>query len=331
MNPSAEVWLQNLLTHDKSQEFLVAGGSLIRFVVVSDQATHEEFHELVRSKFKQINFSVFGVPSHVVDLQHPHRVVIEIAKKLSLEYYIKQVAIRVWQDCGLDNSELRAVRAIATQNETHSYDLEERYMKKLRERLGLGFTTLQTSENAPNSRQLSRDFANGLRMVCGEFMEEGNSRSFNIFANWLRGDSTVSTRKMMRVQWPIKKENATSTLRSLMALPPMANKGGTVLHLDIRWLTDPKLVESASARFNPTRAARTAVYQWIRELIDQTSEFRSSLIVIEVGPSFTSQDPKGVGIGTYDALKNRILDDAIFSGDPNLSAVLVPLDRKQTK
>jgi len=331
MNPSAEVWLQNLLTHDNSQEFLLAGGSLIRFVVVNDQATHEELHELVRAKLKNINFSVFGVPSHQVDLQHPHRVVIEIAKKLSLEYYLKQLAVRVWQDCGLENSELKAVRAIASQNETHSYDLEERYMRKLRERLGLGFSTSQSNENAPHSRQLSRDFANGLRMVCGELMEEGNSRSFNIFANWLRGDSTVSTRKMMRIQWPIKKENATSTLRSLMALPPMANKGGTVLHLDIRWLTDPKSVANATARLNPTPAARTAVYQWIRELIDQTSEFRSSLIIIEVGPSFVNTDPKGVGIGTYDALKNRILDDAIFSGDPNLSAVLVPLDRKQIK
>jgi hypothetical protein len=159
--------------------------------------------------------------------------------------------------------------------------------------------------------------------------------SLGFFINWLQGESTAATRKMLRIQWPIRKENATSTLRSLMALPSMAskegalhskgNRGGTILHLDIRWLTDPQSVESEIHLRSPTRAARTAVYQWIRELIDQASEFRSSFIVIEVGPSFINQDPRGVGIGTYDALKNRILDDVVISGDPNLSAVLVPV------
>ena len=326
MNPTPETWLENLLNKDMSKDFLLAGGSLIRFVIVEDQETHDQLHKLIRQTLKEINFSVFGVPSHQVDLQHPHRVVIEIARKLSLDNYIRDFAARIWRLCGYENLELRRVSAVAIANEAHANDLEDRYMRVLREQLGLSARTSQTHEG-PHSRQLSRDFANGLRTVCNELMDDGHSQSLNIFKSWLRGESTVATRKVMRVQWPIKKENATSTLRSLMALPPMSSKGGTVLHLDIRWLTDPKTVTNATTHRNPTKAARTAVFQWIRELIDQTSEFRSSLIIVEVGPSFASQDPKGVGIGTYDALKNRILDDAVISGDPNLSAVLVPLQK----
>lgn len=338
MNPTPKIWLENTLIADKTADFLLSGGALVRFVVVENETTHTIFRELIRTELKKINFAVFGVPSHVVDLQHPHRVVTAIAKKLNLETYIKEFVVRVWHDCGFENPDLRSVRSIAAESGRNAIDLEDRFVKILRNLLGLGHNSLNSEGEGPHSRQLSRDFANGLRKICIEYMDQGHSPSLGLFINWLQGESTASTRKMLRIQWPIRKENASSTLRSLMALPSMAskegsarstgNRGGTILHIDMRWLTDPKSIESEIQLRNPTKAARTAVYQWIRELIDQSSEFRSSFIVIEVGPSFVSQDPRGVGIGTYDALKNRILDDVIISGDPNLSAVLVPVAGK---
>lgn len=335
MIPTPKIWLDNLLNADKTADFLLSGGSLVRFVIVDDESTHAILRDLVRSELKKINFAVFGVSSHVVDIQNPHRVVTAISKNLNLETYIKEFVVRVWHDCGFENPGLSSVRTIAAESGRNAIDLEDRFIKVLRNLLGLGNFAQDSEDTGPHSRQLSRDFANGLRKICIEYMDQGYSPSLVLFINWLQGESTPAARKMLRIQWPIRKENATSTLRSLMALPSMAskegaqhsmgNRGGTVLHLDIRWLTDPQSVESGIQRRSPTKTARTSVYQWIRELIDQASEFRSSFIVIEVGPSFVSQEPRGVGIGTYDALKNRILDDVIISGDPNLSAVLVPL------
>lgn len=335
MTPTPKIWLENILTVDKTGDFLLSGGSLVRFVIVENQSTHKILHDLVRTELRKINFAVFGVPSHKVDLQNPHKVVTAISKNLGLETYIKEFVVRVWHDCGFENPDLSSVRTIAAESGRNAIDLEDRFLKVLRNLLGLGNYSQDFDDDGPHSRQLSRDFANGLRKICIEYMDQGYSPSLGFFINWLQGESTAATRKMLRIQWPIRKENATSTLRSLMALPSMAskegalhskgNRGGTILHLDIRWLTDPQSVESEIHLRSPTRAARTAVYQWIRELIDQASEFRSSFIVIEVGPSFINQDPRGVGIGTYDALKNRILDDVVISGDPNLSAVLVPV------
>jgi hypothetical protein len=335
MIPTPKIWLDNFLNADKTADFLLSGGSLVRFVVVDDESTHAILRDLVRTELKKINFAVFGVPSHIVDIQNPHRVVTAISKKLNLETYIKEFVVRVWHDCGFENPGLSSVRTIAAESGRNAIDLEDRFIKVLRNLLGLGNFSQDTEDTGPHSRHLSRDFANGLRKICIEYMDQGYSPSLVLFTDWLQGESTAATRKMLRIQWPIRKENATSTLRSLMALPSMAskvgaqhstgNRGGTVLHLDVRWLTDPQSVESEIQRRSSTKTARTSVYQWIRELIDQASEFRSSFIVIEVGPSFVSQDPRGVGIGTYDALKNRILDDVLISGDPNLSAVLVPL------
>ena len=56
--------------------------------------------------------------------------------------------------------------------------------------------------------------------------------------------------------------------------------------------------------------------------------FKNTLIILETGPSFKDISPNGKGVGMYDALKNRIIDDVLVNGVINSSAVLVPLNVK---
>ena len=318
-------WLHHLWHIDKSLDFIKDGGSLIRFAIVDDDATHDalvEQLELVPCENGAWLFSAADTPERRI--YQPDSVVANIAEAIEITEILNALIRNVWKSIGVSDPEtISASKAAAL----IGVDVDVAYklfFNKVKQFMG----RLETNDdsNTPSSGCVyTRDFQNATINSCLEIVD-GRTESASIFENWLRDTpSPVSERKNMGIMSPLKRENATGVLRSLISLCGMSDSSICILHLDIRRVTDAKLYDEYAQFPNVTKGSRLATYQWLRELVDTTSFFSNTLILVEVGPTFPDISPGGKGIGTYDALKNRIIDDVSVDGRPNLSAVLVPL------
>ena len=313
-------WINHLMIHDSSLNFIKQNGSMMRFVQVDDDSTHENLKQVLISTKKTHSMARFTVPSHLCDLNRPDYVLNLICQSFPLKSYLVAVCKRTWKTLGFDAKESILLTDAYHSLETEPNGLAKRFANELRNTTGRKLKGSDTESSA----KFSRDFANAVINCCAD-LTQGDDSQIRIFESWLRGTAcTAAERRSLGIMAPIKRETATANLRSLLCLTSLAGWNGSILHLDIRSLTDHEIYTNLPA-VKISKAKRIGVYQWLRELIDQVQFFTSTLIIVEVGPGFLDQLPTGKGVGLYDALKNRIIDDVSVNGIANQSAINVPL------
>ncbi len=323
--PTALEWLSHLFNEDETLEYISSGGSLIRFVVVENDSSHDDLELAINKVANDFNMELLSVDSQSGQTYRPDKIINQLAVGLNWEIYFKKITQIIWKKCRVTNPEIIKLREATLDTGEDEHYLLRKFsveLKKLfgRDQSGSTETGLE-DENVPFNRDLGNAFINSSL----EFIE-GDARHLNVIKGWLRGDAGSSQeRRELGILSPVKRENATSLMRGLFRLLSLAGSRGCIFHIDIRGLTDHLNFSDTSNMHSPTKTQRIATYQWIRELIDQMPEFRHTLVLVEVGNSFTDQNPLGKGVGLYDALKNRITDDVTVTGEVNLSAVVVPL------
>lgn len=321
---SAALWFEHLLRVDGSLEYLKSGGSIIRFAIASDDNAHSNLVSTLRSTKEGEQFAYFIVPSHTCEIHRPDRVLNQLANTWNTKSYLTAVAKSVWKELHYIATDSILLNDASRETGLDPAPLFSRFNRRLRHVLGRDFLGLGGQNN---SVLFNRDFANGAITSIISLIE-GDDTDTKKFEAWLRGERlTASERRSIGIMWPVKRDNATSILRSMLAFSSLSGWKGSILHLDIRFVTDPTKYSEIYSANTYTKAKRIALYQWLREIVDQTQHFSNSLILIEAGPTFIDQSPFGIGVGTYDALKNRIIDDAHLTEDAvaNPCAVVVPL------
>lgn len=317
-------WLRALTTSDQIVDFLCAKGSIIKFCIVESDGDHQELSRQLTSFCREHKLNFLSADSNAGDVSRPEMVVRQIAGQVSTEQYIDSFARQVWNEAGFPNPELAPFDRVAKINGLEKAvlaPLVPRTMQQL----------LPTSSEYGHVPAFNRDFRNALLRIAGEILQEGQSSPMRRqliagFESWLAGVAPAHILKMLGIQWKLKRTNATQLLRSILALPVLIGVNGSVLHLDFRTITNPELL-AFQPQIRYTRRTRTTVFQWLRELIDQTHMFDSTMMIVEVGPSFLDQSATGSGIGSYDALKFRVLDDVSTEHD-NPSSVITRLSSR---
>jgi hypothetical protein len=317
-------WMSHLIVHDSSLNYIGQNGSLIRFVEVSDDVSHLALKQVLNDTHKEQNVALFSASSHLCNLNRPDLVLHLLCQRFPLRNYLVAVCKQVWRDIGFvsDDSVLLADAFRVLGGEPNG--LLRKFVKQLRDLTGRSLATTNMDEGA----RFSRDFSNALINCCTS-LTDGDYSQIRVFESWLcGGPSTAAERRPLGIMSPVKRETATANLKSLLCLMFISGWTGSILHLDIRSLTDQKSFSDIPSS-NVSKTKRIGTYQWLRELIDQVQFFTGTLIVVEVAPGFVDQSPTGKGVGLYDALKNRIIDDVIVDGPANRSAVSVPLSENQ--
>lgn len=320
----ADFWTGHLLKQDASLDFVKAGGSLVRFPIVDSDEGHKSLVAALRSAKEQNQLAYFSVPSHTCEIHRPDKVLSEIASRWNTKSYATAVISSIWKELRYDASESILLNDASRATGQDPNPLFSRFNRNLRDLLGRGPSNQGSSLN---SIRFNRDFANGA-IASMISLIEGDDTELKIFEAWLRGDRlSAAERRSIGIMWPVKRDNATSILRSMLAFSALAGWNGSILHLDIRFVTDHSRYDEINSASAYSKQKRIALYQWLREIIDQTQHFSKTLIVIETGPTFIDQSQFGIGIGIYDALKNRIVDDVSLNNDAvaNPCAVVVPI------
>lgn len=321
-------WLEHLLNFDGILEFVKNGGSLIRFATVGDDETHESLAKCINVIREENKLWLFTARDADCRIYAPDEVVALLATDLPLDIgdILEALIRKIWLSLGVTNQEIVLTIEAAGFLECDSDFLRRQFNVKIRELMGRSFNLNVAEPKTEQIWSFTRDFSNAVINVCLDIIDEQFAPSLATFKNWLENDlSNASDRRKIGIMSPLKRDNATGILRSLIALCVMSDSTPCILHLDIRGVTDASLFADCDQTLNVTKMNRINTYQWIRELIDQTAMFKNTFIIIETGPLFSDISPNGKGVGMYDALKNRIIDDVSVNGASNASAVLVPL------
>jgi hypothetical protein len=324
-------WLDHLLNFDGSLDYIKSGGSLIRFATVDDDETHSSLWDCIDTVRIENGLWVFSAEDNPdFPLYRPNKVVESLANNLpmSIGEILDNLVQKIWNSIGITDPGIVLIREAASFLGDDQEFLYRRFNSNIRELMGRDLESQNVEGSTGRNWSFTRDFSNAVINSCTDIIE-GKTDSIRVIENWLQNiPSSSRDRRKIGIMSPLKRDNATGILRSLISLCTMSDSSPCIFHIDIRGVTDPSLFTDCDRTRNYTRTERIATYQWIRELIDQTSMFKNTLIILETGPSFTDISPNGKGVGMYDALKNRIIDDVLVNGVVNSSAVLVLLNEK---
>lgn len=308
------VWLRHLETSDELSQFIVHGGSLLRVVTSCDQQTHNSLVGELFDLSNRLGLKHLGVERlDCSRLYSAPDVVSSAASKADFTELFTQIARRIWKFLGpVDEAFLLdEVRFILRSS---PLDLRADFRSEMNQFL----------EHFPG---FSRDFRVAVRSVLLEIIVGGASSrdALQRVESYFLGTAKVRELRDIGIQRKLARETATRVLRNLFELNRATGSNGTLLHLDFRWISDHELAPSNSSARPASKSQRVATYQWIRELIDGSDQFSSSLICVEFGPNFPDPNFRGRGWGLYDALRLRLEDGVRPVGGPNLSAPFIPL------
>jgi hypothetical protein len=321
MSLTPREWLGALTSADQLIEHLESKGSIIKFCVVHSDSDHEELRNCLDSLCDDNRMNMIAVDASRTDVSAPENIVRFVANSFKTEQNINTFVRYVWREATYDNEDLKPLMKLATDNDIDKISLNQSFESALRR-------VLPRSSEFDHVPAFNRDFRNALIKLASITREEGatspiRTQLVNGFHMWLTGMAPAHILKMLGIQWKLRRTNATQILRSVLALAPLNGFSASVFHLDLRYVTNAE-ISPAPALIKYTKNRRTGTYQWLRELIDQTHMFDSTMIVVEVGPSFLDQSATGPGIGRYDALKFRVLDDIVTDRD-NPSSVITKI------
>ncbi len=125
---------------------------------------------------------------------------------------------------------------------------------------------------------------------------------------WLTGElRRISELKTALIFRKIARNNARNMLNSLSIFLKMTGYSGLVLHLDISQYLCSRRSDIPEGKLYFTKAAVLDLYEVIRQLIDGTDRMQRCLTLITAPLTLVQDDKRGLGI--YQALRDRVIDD----------------------
>lgn len=183
------------------------------------------------------------------------------------------------------------------------------------------------SKSVFRDTRLARDYRVAITQLALAHLTGGpeETAAFDAITDWLTGrNRAVSAVRPYQIHSRISRTNARYIFESMLLSIATAGYPGLLVILDISRLgltRNPK-----DERLFYTRAGLMDAYELLRQFIDSTDRLRSSMIVVLTDVSFLDEEPWGRGLGAYQALKARVMDEVRDANLVNPLASLVRLD-----
>jgi hypothetical protein len=308
-------WL-GFLEREYLNGFIGDGGASVKFAVPFDDVSRRCVLEGLVQRATDLNYLVLRADAaetrvHMVD-QLFNRLAAQVPwRELSL-YFLGELATREHYKVPTPGVEPFADR-VAVANE-----------------LGADFVgpelrrALQTSVFRDTS--LAKDFRVAMTQLCRAELFGGTDgdATYQVITDWLTGrNKAVGAVKPYQIRSRINRTNARYLLESMFVWIRLGGYRGSVVLLDTDRVTvarNPK-----DDRIYYTRAAMLDVYEVLRQFIDGTDRLQGCLIVVVPGREFVETDKSQRGMGNYEALMLRVIDEIRDRDRVNPMASLVRL------
>lgn len=143
--------------------------------------------------------------------------------------------------------------------------------------------------------------------------------------DWLRGElRLISALRSALIFQRIARHNARHMLESLPRWLVKTGKSGLVLDIDIGRCAVARRPSEPEGLYY-SKATLLDAYEVLRQLVDSTDEFAFCFVFVVAAPQFLDIDPRGRGLGGYEALRLRVWDEVRDRRRPNPYSALVRL------
>lgn len=297
-------------------EFVGAGGAMVRFAVGETPADTDYVRRAIRSLASESKLHWFDVDGSRVRLHFPNEILGAVAERINFHALMTSFLLQAVIDGGLEipnDAHEFVTRDISdlngcTPNEIHAL---------VNERIRSGIM---------RDRRLHRDVRYALWAIAREVLRGGRPAiAGDVPKRWLCNRvSSIRELRDFGIAQKVTRYNARGLLRSILTWLPGAEANGSIVFIDAQQLAYPRNLHDGKVYYS--RAALSDVYEVMREFIDETDDMSHVLLVFAMPREFLSVDPRGRGMGAYQALQFRV--SGFPATMPNPLSNMVLLDRR---
>jgi hypothetical protein len=281
---------------DDLAEFVGGGGAMVRFVVGDSPSEIGHMRHALKALAADTKLHFFEVDGAQTRLQYPNEILAAIAEQIDFRHLMKSFLIQALIDEGCEvpaSAEGLMLSDVAAMNDLVPKAVQEVINARIR-------------SGIMRDRRMVRDVRYALWAIARE-VASGKSTGFagDVPKRWLC--SQVSTVKELRdfgIMQKVNRYNARGILRSVLTWLAASEFNGSLVFIDALRLSETR--NPRDGKFFYTRLALSDVYEVMREFIDETDHMSNVLLVFAMPRDFLSIDPRGRGMGAYQALQFRV-------------------------
>ena len=277
-------------------EFVGAGGALVRFVVGETPGAAARAKESLKALASSAELHFFDVDGSETRLHFANDLLAAVAAQIDfrevMTSFLTQAVVDEGYRVPFDTSEF-VLRDIADLNGVESRTVHKVINTRIRSAI-------------LHDRRLVRDVRYALWATAREVLRGVTPEvASDVPRRWLRGAvSSIRELRAFGIVQKVNRYNARGILRSLLTWLPTSTWHGSIVYVDATRLAAPRNLRDGTIYY--TRAALSDTYEVMREFIDDTDDMSHVLLVYAMPPEFLSVDPRGRGMGAYQALQFRV-------------------------
>jgi P-loop Domain of unknown function (DUF2791) len=310
-------WLE-LIGKEYLRDFIVNGGSAVKFVVADDAGIAAIIQELTNQAAEHgLIFATINSVS--VKLHMIQDVFFAISRQIAWEADAQRFVEELFQRQGYqwpNPGKPVALAELAESNRVDATILRREFNRWL-------------TANLMTDTGMAQDFRIALMQLCLNRLapDEDEEVAIAPILQWLRGElRLLSPLKDASIFSRITRHNGRAMLRSLCRWLALVGHQGLLLAIDIRRLTRTPSAAIDGLRY--TSGAVMDAYEVLRQLVDDADLFKRFFVAVLADEAFIGQDRKR-SVDAYTALKMRIWDDVRARAQDNPLAPMVVIEPRQ--
>jgi hypothetical protein len=276
-------------------EFVGAGGALVRFVVGETHADIGRVRRALRELADASQLHFFDVDGSRTRLQYPNEILAAIAEQIDFPGVMTSFLLRAVIDEGLEvpsGTKEFVPRDIAELNDVAPRTVREIVNDRIR-------------SGIMRDPRLVRDVRQAL-FALSQDLQAGRleDTAEDVPTRWLTGRVTTPELRVLQIVQKVARHNARGLIRSILTWLPTSQWRGSIVFVNALQLGQARNLHDG--RVNYSKRALSDVYEVMREFIDETDDMSHVMLVFAMPDDFLSIDPRGRGMGMYQALQFRV-------------------------
>lgn len=301
MTPSMQTreWLR-FMQQEYLDNFVKEGGSVVKFAVPLMEQVHHVLVDGISGYAKDRGYIVARVNAEETKVHMVEQFFFKVADQVPWQRLSWEVIVKLADQQGYappsDGDDPLFVR-IAEANQVESSIVR----MELRDLIG---------KQIFKQQKFSRDFRVAMTELClAELLGgEDGAIKIQILTDWLTGrNKAISAVKPYQIFSRINRSNARYLFESLLRWVRLAGCSGLLVVLDIARIMIAKNPRDEKLYYSKVAVLDT--YEVLRQFIDGTDRLEGCLFVVVPDKTFLDEDVLGRGVGAYQALKYRVIDE----------------------
>jgi hypothetical protein len=302
---------------DDVPDFVGGGGALVRFVVGETVTAKARAKHLLESLGASSKLHFFDVDGSKTRLHFPNDLLGAVAEQIDFHKMMTAFLFRAVLEEGYE-----------VPNDTTDFVLRDiAEMNRVAPRDVYSVVNTRIRSAIMQDRRLVRDVRYALWAIAREVLRGTPPEvASDVPRRWLQGKvSSIRELREFGIVQKVNRYNARGILRSILTWLPTSEWNGSIVFVDATRLAFPRNLRDGTIYY--TRVALSDTYEVMREFIDDTDDMSHVLLVYAMPPEFLSLEPRGRGMGSYQALQFRV-NGFPEATRPNPLSNLVVLDER---